>query len=213
MKILFYFLLLLFVGCDNNQSKQQTITQIKDNNHLYAVELIKQLEGYANKPYNAYEGGFAKYVCYGNRVDEYKSMYNTYNITKENCDDMINRKVDEYEQIMLKDNLILENANQHGAVLSLIYNIKNNYSAFKKTRLHKYLQYNPSNKKAIIKEWMEFGKVNNNYDDALLARRVNELINFIYNDENEPELKKIIVEEAKKHSQTLKIEFVEVIDN
>jgi hypothetical protein len=117
---------------------------------------------------------------------------------------------------MLKDNLILENANQHGAVLSLIYNIKNNYSAFKKTRLHKYLQYkqyNPSNKKAIIKEWMEFGKVNKKYDDALLARRVNELINFIYNDENEPELKKIIVEEAKKHSQTLKIEFIEVIDN
>ena len=86
-------------------------------------------------------------------------------------------------------------------------------SAFKKTKLHKYLQYNLSNKKAIIKEWMEFGKVNNNYDDALLARRVNELINFIYNDENEPELKKIIVEEAKKHSRTLKIELVEVIDN
>lgn len=185
----------------HKQVKQNTINNKEIDAGVYiAVEFIKEAEKLELKPYNALAHESSA-ICYGNTMNDYLKRFG--HIEKEDwrqkyfCELLVAEKVVEYKEKLLP---FLENINDRyviAGILSLVYNLKNNDIAFKKTKLFQKLnefsiflsipkatnQYSvefmerfTKAQNEVIKEWLGINKTQGTvFTKGLLNRRQAEL--------------------------------------
>lgn len=187
----------------HKQIKQNTINSIEiDAGVEIALDFIKKAEKLELKPYNAMAHESSA-ICYGNTMSDYITKFGNVKATKKNCDLLALEKVIEYKEKLLP---FLENINDSyvvAGILSLVYNLKNNDIAFKKTKLFKKLdeftvflsipkatnQYTvefmerfTKLQNEVIKEWLDINKTQGTvFTKGLLNRRQAELESLFCN--------------------------------
>jgi GH24 family phage-related lysozyme (muramidase) len=185
------------------QVKQNTINNKEIDAGVYiAVEFIKEAEKLELKPYNAMAHESSA-ICYGNTMSDYIGKFGNIKATKSKCNLLALEKVIEYKEKLLP---FLENINDRyviAGILSLVYNLKNNDIAFKKTKLFQKLndfsvflsipkatnQYTvefmerfTKAQNEIIKEWLDINKTQGTvFTKGLLNRRQAELESLFCN--------------------------------
>lgn len=186
--------------------KQKKINEINnqeiDAGVEIALEFIKTAEKLELKPYNALAHESSA-ICYGNTMSDYIAKFGNIKANKKNCDLLALEKVAEYKEKLLP---FLENINDRyviAGILSLVYNLKNNDIAFKKTKLFQKLnefsvflsipkatnQYTVEfmerfikAQNEIIKEWLDINKTQGTvFTKGLLNRRQTELESLFCN--------------------------------
>lgn len=187
----------------HKQVKQNTINnkEIDAGVHI-AVEFIKEAEKLELKPYNALAHESSA-ICYGNTMNDYIAKFGNIKTTKSKCGLLALEKIIEYKEKLLP---FLENINDRyviAGVLSLVYNLKNNDIAFKKTKLYQKLnefniflsipkatnQYTVEFmerfiklQNEVIKEWLDINKTQGTvFTQGLLNRRQAELASLFCN--------------------------------
>ena len=191
----------------HKQAKQNSINNKEIDAGVYiATEFIKEAEKLKLKPYNALAHEPSA-ICYGNTMNDYLKRFGY--IEKEDwrqkhfCELLVAEKVIEYKQKLLP---FLANINDRyviAGILSLVYNLKNNDIAFKKTKLFQKLnefsvflsipkatnQYTvefmwhfTKLQNEVIEEWLDINKTQGTvFTKGLLNRRQAELKSLFCN--------------------------------
>ena len=195
-----------------HNEKEYTIVNLDDNEIITqsSMNFLLKTEGLSFEAYKGM-GRNELAICYGNNFKEYLNLFHQnctihYDLlkrciisknvklcqrlpyecqdigaTEKECDTVLQAKVQLFLSELQKENLELNNK-QYEALISLIYNLKNNFSAFVKSNLYQHIKYNTDSfdikTYSIISEWLDFSRVKEEVTCSIVERRIKEVIAY-----------------------------------
>lgn len=208
---------------NNNTNNEQLIVYNDDDQIIQpSMDFLLKTEGLSFEAYEGM-GHNELAICYGNSFKEYLNLFHKnctqhYDIlkkciitknekycqhlsndcqdigaTEKECNTMLSSKIVWILNDLKSENLELNNK-QYEALISLVYNLKNNFNAFINSNLYQYLKswsvyqkdgYNIDDFSMytfnIINEWLDFSRVQGEITCSIVERRVKEVITFYNN--------------------------------